>query len=67
MKKMQKIIVGTAESTLLIDKCPKADGLWFDSGELHDIINRANLDPDNKIQKLLTEMFSAELNDNAKN
>ena len=57
-KKMQKVIVGTAKPTLLIDRCGKGDGLWFDKGELQDIFNRAQLDSDNKIQKLLTDIFS---------
>ena len=56
-KKMQKVIVGSSKPTLLIDKCRKGDGLWFDKGELQDNFNRAQLDKDNKIQKLLTEMF----------
>jgi Zn-finger nucleic acid-binding protein len=57
LKKMQKIVVGTAEPILLIDKCPKGDGLWFDKGELQDILNRAELDEDSKIQKLLADIF----------
>ena len=56
-KKMQKIIVGPSAPVLLIDKCPRGDGLWFDKGELQDIFNRAQLDEDNKIQKLLADMF----------
>lgn len=56
-KKMYKVIVGSSKPTLLIDKCRKGHGLWFDKGELHDIFERANLDKDNKIQKLLTDMF----------
>lgn len=56
-KKMKKIIAGVSTPTLLIDKCPKGDGLWFDKGELHNIIDRASLDEDNKIQKLLADMF----------
>ena len=56
-KKMQKVIVGDSEPTLLIDKCRRGDGLWFDKGELHDIFDRAQLDQDNRIQDLLTEMF----------
>jgi len=56
-KKMQKVIVGSSKPTLLIDKCRRADGLWFDKGELQDIFERAHLDQDNKIQKLLTDMF----------
>jgi Zn-finger nucleic acid-binding protein len=56
-KKMQKIIVGSSEPTLLIDKCRGGDGLWFDRGELQDITNRAELDKDNKIRGLLADMF----------
>jgi hypothetical protein len=63
-KKMQKIIVGDStdaaqkESTrLLIDKCRKGDGLWFDKGELQEIFDKAKLDQDNKIQELLADMF----------
>ena len=57
-KRMQKVIVGSSEPVLLIDKCSKGDGLWFDKGELQDIFDRAQLDSDNKIQKLLTDIFS---------
>jgi Zn-finger nucleic acid-binding protein len=62
-KKMQKVIVGSSKPTLLIDKCRKADGLWFDKGELQDIFERAHLDQDNKIQKLLTDMFGHDQTD----
>jgi Zn-finger nucleic acid-binding protein len=57
LKKMQKIVVGTDKPTLLIDKCAKGDGLWFDKGELQDILNRAELDKESKIQKLLADIF----------
>ena len=57
-KKMQKVLVGSSMPTLLIDKCRKGDGLWFDKGELQDIFDRAQLDSDNKVQKLLTDIFS---------
>jgi Zn-finger nucleic acid-binding protein len=30
LKRMQKIIVGPSRPVLLLDKCPKGDGLWFD-------------------------------------
>ena len=56
-KKMQKVIVGDSKPVLLIDKCRKGDGLWFDKGELNDIFDRAALDKDNKIKKLLVDMF----------
>ncbi|UCC98629.1 MAG: zf-TFIIB domain-containing protein [Phycisphaerales bacterium] len=56
-KKMQKIVVGSAAPTLLIDKCRRGDGLWFDKGELHEIFDRAQLDRGNRIQTLLKDMF----------
>ncbi len=61
-KKMKKVIVGSSKPILLIDKCRKSDGLWFDKGELHDIFERAELDKDNKIQELLTDMFGYKSN-----
>ena len=56
-KKMQKIVVGASKPVLLIDKCHRGDGLWFDKGELQDIFGRAELDEDNKIQNLLSDIF----------
>jgi Zn-finger nucleic acid-binding protein len=56
-KKMEKIIVGHEKPMLLIDRCSKGDGLWFDSGELNSIIARAKLDEHNKITQLLADMF----------
>lgn len=57
-KKMQKIIIGSTGPKLFIDKCVKGDGLWFDKGELHDIVEKAQLDENNKIKTLLTDMFN---------
>ncbi len=59
LKKMQKIIVGQSAPLLLIDKCSKGDGLWFDKGELQDIANSAQLDENNKIKELLADMFGS--------
>ncbi len=56
-KKMQKVVIGSAEPALLIDKCRRGDGLWLDKGELHEIFDRAQLDQDSKIQKLLKDVF----------
>lgn len=57
-KKMQKVLVGTSPPALLIDRCFKGHGLWFDKGELQNIIDKAELDKENKIQKILADMFS---------
>ena len=58
LKKMQKIIVSLSSPPLLLDSCSRGDGLWFDKGELQDILNAAQLDKENKIQKLLADIFS---------
>lgn len=57
-RKMTKIIVGRTKPVLLIDKCRRGDGLWFDRGELQEILNQGQLDEDSRIQKLLAEMFA---------
>jgi Zn-finger nucleic acid-binding protein len=56
-RKMAKVAVGRCDPPLLIDKCPRSDGLWFDSGELQDILTRAELDEGNRIQQLLADIF----------
>jgi len=63
LKKMHKIVVGHETPQLLIDKCRKGDGLWFDNGELQDIFKRAELDRESKIQKLLADMFGQHVDD----
>ena len=57
-KKMDKIVVGTEPPPLLLDKCSRSDGLWFDKGELQDIFTRAQLDKESRIQKVLADMFA---------
>ncbi|OHB57666.1 MAG: hypothetical protein A2173_04600 [Planctomycetes bacterium RBG_13_44_8b] len=56
-RKMQKIIVDSGQPAMLIDKCRIGDGLWFDKGELHNIIEKAQFDKNNKVLKLLADMF----------
>jgi Zn-finger nucleic acid-binding protein len=56
-KKMQKVVVGSSHSKLLIDKCPHGDGLWFDKGELQNTFSKAHLDKENKILTILADMF----------
>jgi len=60
-KRMAKIIVGRSDPPLRIDKCPRRDGLWFDKGELEDILARAELDESNRIQRLLADIFGKDL------
>jgi Zn-finger nucleic acid-binding protein len=59
-KKMAKVNVGRSDPPLLIDKCLRSDGLWFDRGELQDILTRAHLDEGNRIQRLLADIFGSD-------
>jgi Zn-finger nucleic acid-binding protein len=59
-RKMAKVIVGRSDPPLRIDKCRRTDGLWFDRGELQDILARAQLDEHSRIQRLLADMFGKE-------
>lgn len=56
LKKMKKINVGV-EERILIDKCKYNHGLWFDKGELKQVIEFGCIDKDSKILALLKDMF----------
>ena len=38
-RKMHKFWLGE-EPKALIDSCPQGDGIWFDSGELHQVLSK---------------------------
>lgn len=58
-KKMDKVYAATEEQ-IVIDKCKKDHGLWFDEGELHRLIEKG-VGPDNKVLHLLEEIFHYKL------
>jgi Zn-finger nucleic acid-binding protein len=60
LKKMGKILCCPAKK-ILIDKCRKNDGLWFDLGELNEIIKAGGLDKDNRVLVMLEDMFNQDL------
>jgi len=59
-KKMAKVSVGRSDPPLLIDKCLRGDGLWFDGGELQKILTGAELDEGNRICRLLADIFGSD-------
>ena len=59
-KKMEKVRCGR-EKELLIDSCYNDHGLWFDDGELHELISTYT-DSDDPVVGLLHEMFRFKLN-----
>jgi Zn-finger nucleic acid-binding protein len=62
-KKMNKVFVGN-DKNVLIDKCRKGHGIWFDKGELHEVVKMGNTDKNNKVIQLLNEMFAYKLKSN---
>ena len=57
LKGMAKVSVSSEKPAILLDKCRKGHGLWFDAGELEAICTRAKLDEDSKIVGVLADMF----------
>lgn len=60
-KKMDKVFVGENKD-VLIDKCPVEDGLWFDKGELEDVLNLTS--GNNKVVEVIHELFGNKVNRN---
>lgn len=56
-KKMEKVLVGPESRTIMIDRCKKGHGLWFDHGELESILQMGRFDQEGKVSKFLGKMF----------
>ncbi|MCD4724302.1 MAG: zf-TFIIB domain-containing protein [Bacteroidales bacterium] len=54
-KKMEKVLV---ENKVLIDSCRKGHGLWFDEGELIEVLELEQKGGGGKVIGLLKEMFA---------
>jgi uncharacterized protein len=58
-RKMDKVWLGI-EPEVLVDSCPRGDGLWFDGGELHQIMHQIKDDGKHDIISFLRETFKGE-------
>ncbi len=56
-KKMNKVLVGK-NNRVLLDKCRKNHGFWFDAGELQEVFALGSGDKYSKILHLLNDMFA---------
>lgn len=56
-KKMEKVLVGVEPTPVMIDRCTKQHGLWFDRGELTDVLRCGRFDPAGKVAKILNELY----------
>jgi len=63
-RKMKKVTIGR-EPAVLIDVCPEGDGLWFDGGEVNELITQyvekspAESDSQERILAFLGDTFRA--------
>lgn len=59
LKTMEKVLVGSDENQQeMIDRCVKSHGLWFDRGELQQVLKMGHFDDKGKVQRLLGGLFS---------
>ncbi len=59
-RKMQKALAGL-DSDILIDKCQRDHGLWFDRGELQQIVEQGSSPTNQEVIDLLKNMFQYKL------
>ena len=57
-KKMEKVLV---REQVVIDRCEKGHGLWFDQGELLQVLQMEGGEGDGKVIEILQSMFSHNL------
>ncbi len=55
-KQMKKFEVGE-QGKVVVDKCKKNHGIWFDKGELQKVVEFGSENKENKIINLLKDMF----------
>jgi len=62
-RRMKKATIGH-EPEVIIDACERGDGLWFDKGEVGDLITQVSTiertDPQEKVLTFLGEVFQAQ-------
>ena len=54
-KYMEKVWVG--DQKVMIDRCKKEHGIWFDMGELEEIIQMGSIGNNNEVLSLIKDMF----------
>ncbi|MHC4989271.1 MAG: zf-TFIIB domain-containing protein, partial [Planctomycetota bacterium] len=58
LRKMDKVLIGEAGGKQeLIDRCGHNHGLWFDRGELQNVLKMGDFDDAGRVQSLLGGLF----------
>jgi Zn-finger nucleic acid-binding protein len=55
--KMEKVHLAPERSPIVLDRCRRRHGIWFDRDELPGVIKARSFDPEHKIEKLLADVF----------
>jgi Zn-finger nucleic acid-binding protein len=55
-KSMKKYEIGE-KGKVVVDKCKKNHGIWFEKGELQKVVELGSVNKENKIINLLKDMF----------
>lgn len=56
-RKLRKVSCGT-EVKVILDICPRNDGLWFDRGELADVLKLGAFPVNHRVYDLIKETFA---------
>ena len=61
-KKMEKVHCAPDGETkgVILDRCAKGDGLWFDDGELKRVLEFGDFPAEHRIYELLSSIFGGE-------
>lgn len=62
-RKKMEIVSVSGERPVRIDRCRKHHGLWFDSGELEEVLTAFDIDKHSKALSLLRDMFASRKQD----
>ena len=57
-KAMKKVEVPLSENSIILDKCPKEHGIWFDKDELLRIVSMNGNAGNDKVVEFLKDMFA---------
>ena len=60
-KKMGKPRVSD-DKDIVLDECKNGHGLWFDKGEILEVIREGSVDKNNRIIKVLEDMYHKKIN-----
>jgi len=62
-KKLQEIEVKTGSLPIILDKCPKGDGIFFDRGEVKKVVAAFTQDEKGAVANFFKEFLRSELED----